>query len=467
MFRFVNSLTGRILTLTVIFVMLAEVLIFLPSVARFRVDYLQERLNLSQIASLTLLAAPGDMIDNDVRMELLENAEVLNVVLRRNAMRELVLSKDMPGMVDETYDLRERSFIGLIIDAQETIWRNDDRVIRVIGNPVKDGGQLIEVSLVETPLRQAMIDYAITILILSLLISVITAALLFFALRGFIVKPIKRVVNHMMVYSEDPEDQQRIIRPKSRVTELRQAEHALADMQAQLTQSLRQKDRLAALGGAVSRISHDLRNMLTTAQLLADRFETSADPTVKRTTPKLIGSLGRAIALCERTLTFGKAEEPAPEIRDHRLASLVEDVLESDSLRSGEGEVQMDMAIPEDLMVAADEEHLFRVLTNLVRNARQAILGTGKPGSIRVSAGGGVGGTWIEVADTGPGIAAPAVETLFQPFKGSSRRGGTGLGLAIAAELIRGHGGALEMVETSQAGTVFRISLPARLAEAS
>lgn len=469
MTRFVNSLSGRFLVLTIIFVMIAEVLIFLPSVARFRVEYLQERLELSQLASLSLLATPNDMVSIDLEKELLENAEVLNIVLRRDAMRELILSDNMPVPVSETYDLRDTSPPRLIIDALATMFRSGEetRVIRVIGMPVKGGGVMIEVTLKEAPLRAAMIAYGLNILWLSLVISVITAFLLFLAVRRFMVKPIERVVGHMTSYRDDPEDQRRIIKPRSSVTEVHTAEVALADLQTQLTQALRQKERLATLGGAVSRISHDLRNMLTTAQLLADRVERSEDPAVQRIAPKLFSSLDRAINLCERTLTFGKAEEPAPDIRRLRLRTIVEDVLESDRLRDDGGDVELFCDVEEDTEVAADSEQLFRVLNNLVRNARQAIVATGKPGTIRVSAQSTPAGCEILVQDSGPGLPAKALEHIFQPFKGGARRGGTGLGLAIAAELVRGHGGALELRETSAAGTVFRITLPAQQAAAA
>jgi signal transduction histidine kinase len=241
------------------------------------------------------------------------------------------------------------------------------------------------------------------------------------------------------------------------------AEVALHDLQTQLTQSLKQKERLATLGGAVARISHDLRNMLTTAQLLADRMERSEDPAVKRTAPKLVGSLNRAINLCESTLAFGKAEEPDPVIRLHGLRRIVEDVIESDRLRAGGDAVTLSTDIAEDLTVAADGEQLYRVISNLVGNARQAIQATGAPGTIAVVADDQGDTVCIDVRDSGPGLPKKALENLFQPFRGGARRGGTGLGLAIAAELVRGHGGKLELVETGPEGTHFRISLPQRV----
>lgn len=460
MMRFINSLTGRFLLLTVIFVMIAEVLIFVPSVARFRLDYLQNRLELSQIASLALLATPDDMVDKELEKELLENAEVLNIVLRRNALRQLILESDMPATVDETFDLRKAPVSTLIWDAMRTVFGPKDRVIRVIGMPVKAGGVEIEATLQEEPLRDAMMAYGRTILWLSLFISAITASLLFFAVRWLMVLPVKRVIEHMTTYRDDPENARKIIVPNARVVELHDAEVALAELQNQVTQSLKQKDRLATLGGAVSRISHDLRNMLTTAQLLADRFETSEDPTVKRIAPKLLNSLSRAINLCEGTLAFGKAEEPDPELGIVPLAQVVDDVLESDRLRMTNMQVTLTNSVSPDVEVMADSEQLFRVFANLVRNARQAIEATGNHGEITVSATTLQDGCEISISDNGPGLPTKALDNIFKPFEGGARQGGTGLGLVIAAELVKAHGGALELVQTSKAGTTFRILLP-------
>jgi hypothetical protein len=176
-----NSLSGRFLILTVIFVMVAEVLIFLPSIARFREDYLMARLERAQIASLSVLA--DDMLDPELERELLENAGVFNVVLRRDEARQLALSSPVPGQVSADYDLRGVTALALIRDAVMVLTQPDNRIIRVIGNPVQDGGLSIEVTLETAPLRAAMLEYAWRILQLSAVISVITAALLFLAVR--------------------------------------------------------------------------------------------------------------------------------------------------------------------------------------------------------------------------------------------------------------------------------------------
>ncbi|MDP5220103.1 HAMP domain-containing sensor histidine kinase [Ruegeria sp. 2205SS24-7] len=453
-----NSLSGRFLILTTVFVMLAEVLIFVPSIARFREDFLLNRLERAQIASLALLA--DDMLAEELEAELLENAGVFNVVLRRNEVRQLMLSSPIPDQIAETYDLRMASAWVLIRDAMLRLGDRDNQIIRVIGEPVRDAGLLIEITMETEPLRMAMIDYGLRILALSLFISIITASLLFLAVRALLVRPIRSVVGYMQRYASAPEDARGIISPNASVTELREAEDALLMLQTQLTHALKQRERLAQLGGAVAKVSHDLRNILTSAQLFTDRIEASDDPLVRRMAPKLVNSITRAVSLCESTLAFGRAEEPAPTLTMVDLQEVVADVIASETLAVPDNCVDFSMDIPEGLLVRADPEQLFRVVMNLVRNARQAIVATGKPGEIRVSARETDQDWRIEIHDSGPGLPAKAREHLFTPFQGGMRKGGSGLGLAIAAELVRGHGGELCLKKTDETGTSFEILLP-------
>ncbi|NNE87307.1 MAG: HAMP domain-containing histidine kinase [Silicimonas sp.] len=461
---FVNSLSGRFLILTILFVMLAEIFIFVPSIARFREDYMLNRLERAQIASLALLA--DDMIDSDLEQELLKNAGVLNVVLRRDEVRQLVLASDMPQPVSETFDLRDPPAGTLIMDATKRLLNPRPEVVRVIGNPVQDAGLLIEVTMSTEPLRNAMIDYGFRILILSAVISIFTATLLFFAVRALLVKPIKGVVSAMKSYAAAPEDARRIIQPSATVRELSEAEHALKSMQTDLTSMLRQHERLASLGSAVAKVSHDLRNILTTTQLFADRIETSQDPAVARMAPKLMNSIARAVNLCENTLTFGKAEEAPPALGIFSLAGVVNDVIEGERLAVEDDQVTFSEDVPPGMMVRADPEQLYRVLSNLARNARQAIIASKQPANIDISAGEDDANWWVRVSDTGPGLPPRAKEHLFTPFQGGVSKGGAGLGLAISAELIRGHGGALMLEETGPEGTRFSITLPKSVLDA-
>ncbi|WP_254436777.1 ATP-binding protein [Ruegeria arenilitoris] len=453
-----NSLSGRFLILTTVFVMLAEVLIFVPSIARFREDFLLNRLERAQIASLALLA--DDMLAEDLEAELLANAGVYNVVLRRDEVRQLMLSSPIPEQITKTYDLRDAGPWILIRDAMIRFFTVDDEVIRVIGEPVKGAGLLIEVTMDSAPLRMAMTDYGLRILGLSFVISIITAFFLFLAVRVVLVRPIKGVVGYMQRYASAPEDARGIISPNSKVTELREAEEALQMLQTDLTQALKQRERLAQLGGAVAKVSHDLRNILTSAQLFTDRIEASDDPLVRRMAPKLVNSITRAVSLCESTLAFGRAEEPAPTLTMVNLRDIASDVAASEQLAVADACVEIVNEVPEDLVARADPEQIFRVILNLVRNARQALVASGKPGRITIAGGENDANWCVEIQDTGPGLPPKARENLFTPFQGGVRKGGSGLGLAISQELVRGHGGELVLKDTGSDGTTFEIRLP-------
>lgn len=456
-----NTLSGRFLILTSVFVMLAEILIFVPSVANFRENYLLNRLERAQIASLALLASSDTMVTPELERELLENAGVLTVVLRRDQIRELVLASPMAAPVAKSFDLRDVPALVLIRDALGRLTTLENEVILVTGTPVRGAGEVIEITLESAPLRAAILDYGLRILLLSAVISIITAGLLFFAVRKFLVQPMARVVGHMSTYAQAPEDTRGFIHPTASLRELREAEDALFMLQTQLTGALKQKERLAQLGSAVAKISHDLRNILTVAQLFTDRLESSADPAVVRTAPKLVGAISRAVNLCESTLAFGKAEEPPPALTIVPLNGLVEDALDGERLAAMDKDlVDYRSDIPVALSVRADPEQLYRVLTNLARNARQAIEATGKKGTITIVAREGESEWVISIADSGPGLPEKARAHLFTAFQGNVRKGGTGLGLAIAADLVRGHGGDLMLRETSENGTIFDIRLP-------
>lgn len=458
----VNSLSGRFAFLTFLFVLLAEVLILFPALGNHRLAFLESRLERAQIASLALLTT-DDMISSDLEAELLENAEVYNIVLRRDDLRQLVLSSPLPGPVTQTYDLREADFWTSVRDATKQLLDPTDHVIRVIGEPVRDAGQLIEVTFSTPPLRESMIEYGFQLLILSAAFSIFTALLLNLAAQRLIVLPMRRVIQSMSAYAANPQDPRTIISPGARMAELREAETALKQMQTTITSSLKQRERLANLGQAVAKISHDLRNILTTSQIFADRLEESADPAVKRAAPKLVNSITRAVNLCETTLTYGKAEEPAPSLSRFLLRPLAAEVIEAETLADEASEVEFLLDIPPSLTIAADRDQIYRVLSNLLRNGRQAIEATGKPGQIEIGAGETDDGWFIRIGDTGPGLPEKTRSTLFKPFSAVGRKGGTGLGLAIAWELVHGHGGSLKLIKSDGTGTEFMLFLPAEL----
>jgi len=466
------GLSAKLLLLTLTFVMLAEVLIFVPSVANFRITWLTDRLTGAQLAVLAADAGPGGVVPDQLRTELLRTAQVRAVALKRSNERRLVLPPVVASPIDDTYDFRASARpsgvwnelglrLRLIWDALNVFVAKEGRIIRVIGEPGMGAGDFIEVVLPEASLRAAMIRYGLNVMGLSVIISIITAALVYFALNGLLVQPMMRITRNMLHFSQHPEDASRIIVPSGRGDEIGTAESKLAHMQAELTQTLHQKSRLAALGLAVSKINHDLRNMLANAQLISDRLSSLPDPAVQRFAPKLINSLGRAITLADSTLKFGRAEEAPPRREPLPLRLLVHEVGDGLSLPR-EGAIDWTIEVSDQLHVDADHDHLYRVLSNLTRNAMQAIEQheTGK-GHIRVMARRDGKRVTIEVSDDGPGVPEKARAHLFQPFQGSTRKGGTGLGLAVAQELVTAHGGSIRLLDTPK-GAAFEIDIPDR-----
>jgi len=349
---------------------------------------------------------------------------------------------------------------------QTLLLDRDTDVMRVVGDGIP-GSDFIEVLISEGRLRAAMFRFARNILLLSLIISAITATLVYLALAYLFVRPMNRLTANMVSFSGDPENPTRIIAPSLRRDELGIAERELAAMQRDLASMLQQKSHLASLGLAVSKINHDLRNMLASAQLFSDRLINVPDPNVQRFAPKLMHSLERAIAFCQSTLSYGQVKEPAPDRRAVLVETLVIDV--RDTLGLGpDASVRFIAAVERNLRVDADPDQLFRVVLNLSRNALQAMEGRAPidPGRDQLRITGQREGAVvvIEVSDTGPGVSAKARAHLFEAFQGSTRPGGSGLGLAIAAELVRAHGGEIRLVDGT-IGATFRIIIPDRPVE--
>jgi signal transduction histidine kinase len=453
------GLSAKLLLLTVLFVMLAEVLVFAPSVSNFRRQWLMERLGTAQVASLAAEAAPGGQLPAMLRDELLKNAMVKAISVKRADARVLVIEMDMPDEVDATYDLRNASWLTLISDALMVYVNPNERVIRVIGEPGFNKDEFIDVVMGEEPLKAAMIRYGLDILSVSIIISVITAALLYLSLDWLLVKPMTGLTRNIVRFRERPEDPTRIISPSGRRDEIGTAERELSAMQHELSETLTQKSRLAALGLAVSKISHDLRNMLSSAQLLSDRLRTVKDPTVQRLVPKLIASLDRAIRLCAHTLDFGQAQEAPPRRKRFALAPLIAEIGDSLGLPRP-GLIDWTVMLDSGLEIDADRDQIYRVLSNVVRNAVQALESGDEVRGEIVVAGRREGSvTVIEISDTGPGLPERARAHLFEAFQSVARKGGSGLGLAIAAELVQAHGGQIALVN-NEGGASFRVSIP-------
>jgi signal transduction histidine kinase len=457
------GLSGKLLLLTLLFVMIAEIAIYVPSVANFRLNWLNDRLSAAYTAALVFETAPSGEVPDPVARQILESIRARAVALKMGQHRRLLAAANMLPAVNHEIDMRDMSWHRAIIEAFDTLFSTDADVMRVVG-PAPMGGDFVEIVLDEAPLRKAMVNFSVRILILSLIISAITATLVYLALHRMMVRPMRRMTANMVAFRADPENPARIMAASERSDEIGIAERELAGMQLDLAALLQQKTHLAALGLAVSKINHDLRNLLSSAQLFSERLAKISDPHVQRFAPKLMVALERAIAFCQSTLSYGRVQEPPPDRRPVSLELLVEDVRETLGLDST-SPVRWISAVERGLTVDADPDQLFRMLLNLARNAMQALetRDAKDPGrdQIRVTGRREGAGVVIEVSDTGPGLSEKARAHLFEAFQGSTRIGSVGLGLAIVAELVRAHGGEVRLVEGT-IGATFRLSIPDR-----
>jgi signal transduction histidine kinase len=460
------GLSGKLLLLTIPLIMIAGILIYVPAIANFRMNRLNDRLAAANTAALVLDAAPSGMVPDSLARKILGSIGAHAVAIKMGQQRRLLASADLPDRIDHTVDMRNMTVWSAIVDSFEIMLESGNQSIRIIG-PAPGDAKFIETVVDEAPLRASMYRFSRNLLLVSMGIAVLTAGLVYVALHFLFVRPMRHLTANLVGFHENPESSARIIVPSQRSDEIGVVERELSDMQRDLVSMLHQKSRLAALGLAVSKINHDLRNLLASSQLLSDQLASVPDPRVQRFAPKLMRSLERAIAFCQSTLSYGRVQEAAPDRRMILIEPVVLEVRESAGLAS-DASIGWINAVERGLTIDADPDQLFRVLLNLVRNAAQALEGRANNDvatqQIRIT--GRREGTVaiIEVSDTGPGVPPRAREHLFEAFQTSGRPGGSGLGLAIAAELVRAHGGEIHLVEGT-IGATFRIAIPDRPVE--
>jgi signal transduction histidine kinase len=447
-----RSLTTRLLLWTVVFVMLAEVLIYVPSIARFRLQSLRDTIADAHLATLAIDAATeaNTAISPELVVKLLGHARAFAVVRFQDGQPRRVALGEVPERIDATYDLRAATFMGLIWDAFVTLAAAESRPIRVVGYSPQDGRVLLEVFLSERPLRAEMISYSWRILWLSVIISLFAAGLVYLSLHWLMVRPLRRITENMAAFRDAPEEAAHLMKPSGRGDELGFAARELRTMQLGLRAALRQREHLAALGVAVTKINHDLRNALASAQLVSDRIADSADPGVRRVAPTLVRAIDRAADLCTQTLEYARGQEHELEITSFDLAVLVDEAILA--LAPAAPGARLVNDVPRPFPLTADRAEIERVAANLLRNASQAGAKTVTVRAARERA------VVIEVIDDGPGLPEELRARLFEPFA-AGRKGGTGLGLAIVRDLVQAHGGSVRLVDGA-AGAHFRIELP-------
>src|SRR5918997_1533497 len=272
-FSWPGGLSARLLLLTVLFVVLAQVFILAPSLADFQEGWLNDRLRAAELASVAVEAAPDQML-----------------------------------------------------------MRGDGHMLRVVDRPRFRDGEFVEIVVPETPLRRALKDYLLSILGVTAFISIVTGGLVYLSLTLFLVRPMRRITSSMERFRADPDDPAARVALSGRHDEIGRAETELSRMQNDLRTALHSQARLAALGSAVAKINHDLRNMLTSAQIASERLARSGDPQVAQALPRLERALDRAIGLAQNVLTYGKSEEPPASPQALPLAPAVDAAAEDAGL---------------------------------------------------------------------------------------------------------------------------------------
>ena len=456
------------LLLTIGFVLIAQVIIYVPRVSVYRENLLRDRIAAASTAALVLTATPESQMPKELTAQLLESVGAKTIALKSPDQRRLLAVAQMPQPVSDSYDLRDPSMVESVRAAFRTLFAPDGSILQVIGaGPTRDA--FLEITIDETPIKAAIWRFSRTFLTISLTVSAIVASFLWAAIWLMVLRPVRRLTSNIVAFGERPEAQDRIIAPSRRRDEIGGAEHALAAMQKSLAQELAQKKRLAELGMAVAHINHDLRNMLAAAQLMSDRLATITDPLAMRLAPRLVATLDRAIAFCQATLTYGGGPDTPPMRQRFALRLVVDQVVDTARAEHSDA-IDFSIDIPADLQILADQDHVWRVIENLTRNAAQALIhssaGPGPNPEIRYAARRDGASALIEVSDNGPGLPPGLADHIFEPFHASARRGGSGLGLglAIAADLVARNGGSIALAPRGDgppdAGARFLIRLP-------
>jgi signal transduction histidine kinase len=462
-----SGLSVKLIATITLVILAVEVVIYLPSAGNYREAWLSDRLRIGIVAARVLDAVPDAMnLPAMLTNNLLHSAGAIAIVYRRNGQSQLIELDEKPMPREAiTVDMRQTDYPTLIMGALDTLLHGGDRTLRILGN--SDGGDEqseVEVIMDEAPLHADLVGYSWNIVLISLLVAVLTAAVLYVLVSRLLIDPIRRVTGNIVAYRMAPENASLIISPTNRKDEIGIVENELAAMETDIFSMLRQRRHLADLGLAVAKINHDLRNTLTSAQMLSDQVVALDDPKIQRLAPRLVQSIDKAVGFAQSVLDYGRQSGAPPKPVPVDLRALIdESAIDAGVLRHPD--IAFTNNVPDDISIKADPEQLARVLVNLLRNAREAIEAMAeKPPQPAITVSCVQTPTTIDfsIADNGPGLPPRARDNLFVAFEGSARAGGTGLGLAIARELVAAHGGTLSYTPL-ELGTRFDISLPASI----
>ncbi len=456
-----GGLSARLLTLTILFVAFAGAFALPPALASFEEKWLLDRIRAGELASLAPEVAPDRKVSQKIAAQLQEGAGVVRVAIQADGVRRLVLGGPTLKRAPYLVDLRAQAPVSWLMAPFQTLGGGDGRFVRVVASPTFLKADFVEIVAPDAELKRGLISYLWKLVLVAAFVSTAAGALVYLTLNFFLVRPMQRITKAMERFRADPEDPEARVLLSGRRDEIGRAEAELDRMQADLRAALNSRARLAALGEAVAKINHDLKNMLTSAQIASERLAALKDPKVSQALPRLERALDRAVKLASGVLAYGRTQEAAPEPHPTLLAAAI--IAAADEAQLAAHRVRLTCEVGKAEQVNADPDQLHRILANLLRNARQAIeLQEGRRtlGRVTVSLTRTRDVSLVRIADNGPGLPERVQERLFQPFAGSGRPGGTGLGLAIARELAQAHGGDLTLAQTGSTGSVFELRLP-------
>jgi len=238
----------------------------------------------------------------------------------------------------------------------------------------------------------------------------------------------------------------------------------------EMRKRLEQSERLSSLGQLAAGVAHEIRNPLNAISMASQRLQREYLPCEEdkgqefsRLTGVVRDEIRRLNVIIEDFLTFSRSRRL--ELRQFSLTEVIQKLarLMGEEARA-RGVALTVKSAPDALMVPMDVDKLQQALINIVKNALESIDGTGsidivlekQPGDRAV----------VRISDTGAGLAPGEIEKIFDPDY-TTKEKGLGLGLPIAYEIIRGHGGTIDVQSSQGRGTTFEISLPTQPAPAA
>ena len=454
---FISRLSGKLLVLTILFVLLAEAVIFFPSASSFRKDWLQERAISAGHLAIALNAAPESYNRMMLSETFMRDTDISVVKTTQNGKSQLVLGTPPENTDLDVIDLRT-DLMGMQLRATLAAFTGKEGYFRVIAEPPPGEIESLEYLVPKRALQQAMEKYCHNILGLSILIAIITGVMLYSVLRYLIVKPLQCLSDDISEFEDDPSAPLKTKRTHDRKDEIGDLSRAFTEMQEGVQTSLEQRKRMADLGLAVSKINHDLRNVLTSAQLVSDRLAMDKDERVAKMGERLVRAVDRGVRIAEGVLEYGSEKEEILDLETVNLSQIAEEAA-NDTLRRYP-DVSFDNQIDPKLAAKADADHTYRIFQNLIRNAAQAL--KDRPNAIvSMEARNGGDKVYTVLSDNGPGLPDKVRETIFTPFSTGGGRGRTGLGLTISKELAEAQGGGIRLVSSDDQGTAFELTLQA------